>query len=189
MLKTTVTVKGSGLDIAGFIEKNKQDIKSKLVELGQQVTAQMKININTGIHRNGSTGKLATNIDMTILDQLEYFSVGIGDIEKLNRSVPYWFVVNYGVSYPKGSSYEDAIKNIDSLPKFIPGNGNLAPAGSFAGFAPDGALAGTGVGGSRWGVGTGKFGLIAKNPVHPINYIEKTSAWVSQMWGDFIKAK
>lgn len=188
MLKTTVTIKGAHIDVKSFIEKSKEEIKDKLIELGHQTTAQMKTNIDTGIHRNGSTGKLAGAIDMTVEETLDTFSVGIGNIEKLNRLAPYWFVVNYGVSYPKGSSYEDAIKNIDSLPKFIPGNGNFAPMGSFGGQAPDGQLAGTGVGTVRWGVGTGKFGMSAKNPINPINYIEKTSAWLSQMWGDFIKS-
>lgn len=189
MLKTTISVKGSGLDLQSLIEKSKDDIKSKLIELGQQTATIMQANINSGIHRNGSSGKLANAVDVTIEEGLDTFSVGVGNIDKLNRNAPYWFVVNYGRSYPKGSSYEDAIKNIDALPKFIPGNGNLTPAGSFNGFAPDPSLAGTGVGGSRWGVGTGNFGLIAKNPINPINYIEKTSAWLSQMWGDFTKGK
>ena len=190
MFKTTVVVQGVHFkDFQKNLEQNIQNIKSEIKDLGQEVLTQMKLNISSGIHRDGSTGRLSNAIDMTIDESDQTISVGIGSLEKLNRQVPYWFVVNYGVSFPKGSSYEDAIRNIDSLPRFVPGGGKYAPLGSFNGSAPDGRFAGTGVGRAGWGYGTGGFTFIAKNPVHPINYIEKTSAWLSQTWGDFWNEK
>lgn len=188
MFKTTISIQGSNLaDLQKTIDRDIAEIKSTIKEMGQAVATQMKENVSTGIHRNGSSGKLANAIDMTITEDDDSILVGIGNIDTLNTQVPYWFVVNYGVSFPKGSTYADAIRNIDSLPKFIPGGGKLVSPGSFAGSAPDGRLAGTGVGTTRWG--TGGFTFAAKHPVKPINYIEKSSAWVSQMWGSIWKDK
>lgn len=190
MFKTTLSVKGVNFkDFQKNIERNISEVKSEIKNLGQEVMNQMKANVSSGIHRDGSTGKLANAIDITVEEDTQSISVGIGSLNKLNSQAPYWFVVNYGVSFPKGSSYADAISRIDSLPKFIPGGGKYAPLGSFNGNAPDGRFAGTGVGRANWGYGTGNFTFVAKNPVHPINYIEKSSAWLSVMWGDFWSKK
>ncbi len=65
-------------------------------ELASYTSATVREVINSKIRRPGSTGKLAhtTNWDVEKLPD----GYGVGNIDKLNQTAPYWFWLNYGVA-------------------------------------------------------------------------------------------
>lgn len=82
----------------------------KIAKLTEQV---IRFNIQTSIERSGSTGNLALAFVAEPIPGV--IGWGVGNIEFLNRTVPYWYWINYGVAQtgrriPPGTDFDPAIK-------------------------------------------------------------------------------
>lgn len=126
------------------------------MNLGARTLNYMQNFILTHRKRRGGTGKLAKSIKLYNVSGTGFVSWGIGLIPELE---PYWYVINYGKMITGGD--------------FIPGKGKAIP-GSFEGSRAEAGLGG-GVEKFNYNDGTG-FGMIAKKPVRPMNFIQATRA-------------
>ena len=157
MAKITVTPKFSVRQIINeTIRKDWFIFQAEAFALGQRTQSYMQNYIRNNAKRRGVTGKLAKSIDLVAQTGAGFVSWGVGTIANLP---PYWYVINYG----------KMITGAD----FIPGGGKFIP-GSFEGSRPEAGLAG-GAQKFNYNDGTG-FGMIAKRPVRPMNYIQMTHA-------------
>ncbi len=125
------------------------------------------INTPTPKTRGATSGKLANAIkiwrDPNTEAQIHW---GIGDINKLQQQVPYWYVVNYGKT-TRGQPY-------------IPNFGNFVPGFFLGGDGrPIADLAGKGK--ERFGkLKYSGSGMFPKTAIRPINFIEKTRFKLNQ---------
>ena len=124
--------------------------------LGQKTQIYMQNYIKNNAKRRGGSGKLAKSIDLVAQTGAGFVSWGVGTIANLP---PYYYVINYG--------------RMISGEEFIPGGGNFIP-GSFEGGKAEAGLAG-GAEKLNYGDGSG-FGMKAKKPVRPMNFISATRA-------------
>lgn len=134
--------------------------QEQVFNLGYEILAYMQNYISVNTKRRGSTGRLANSMTIEVLSVPGKGQVfwGIGNIEKLQQLVPYWYVVNYG-------------KMITGQP-YIPYHGALIP-GSFLGNPPYSELSGTGQ--EQFTVNDGSnFFMRPKKPIRPMNYIQST---------------
>ena len=160
-----VSVQSQGEDLATFVSRIKienEELKSKLISLGQEIHSFMQQVIISNIKRPGSTGNLIRSIQFGTLG--ENGSWWIGDINFLNEHAKYWRWLNYGIA---------------GTGETIPGGGKKVPIG---GFSPGVSMpTSSDFRGGRWQVGkyTSSMGLHtfqAKRPIQPVNYIEKSTA-------------
>jgi hypothetical protein len=124
---------------------------AKIESLAQQALLYMQSYLMT--HSKHPTGRLMSNLDIKIIKTDKGFTFGIGNIKKLNKESPYWYVLNYG-------------KTITGK-KFIP----PAFVGSFEGDRPV-----AGKQGQQY-VDEGNY-YIQPKTFTPVNYIEATIAYI-----------
>src|SRR5687767_12182231 len=84
-----------------------QNVEKGMAEIGKRVEDQMTVFVRLGINRTGSTGNLQNSISHRLMKDKNNIFVGVGDVEKMFREAPYWFVANYGARWP--GSIEGAI--------------------------------------------------------------------------------
>ncbi len=87
--------------------------------------------------------------------------LGIGNIQQLNKEVPYWYFINYGKMFTSGNS--------------LPNYGKPVTPGSFDGEPPI-----KGASGQRWQAGKGEYTFKAKKPIEPKHYIEAGSEFLKR---------
>lgn len=141
--------------------------KEEINKLGHDTAEKMKETISAGKVRP-QVGE-PTTLENAI--EVEYFGDkegwGVGNIDKLNDSVNYWKAVNYGSSHMVGKHLP--------LGVFDPGE----PAPNNVAFRK-----------GRWKKGDsydGKsYSPIVKNPIPPMNYIEKTVNWLQNELNNLI---
>jgi len=99
-----ITVTRTGPSFAEFsremtteLKKREVELKSDLSILGAQATVFAKLFIEQHKRHKPGTGNLANAIDFEVdRADKENFNVYIGNISKLDRMAPYWYIVNYG---------------------------------------------------------------------------------------------
>jgi len=130
--------------------------------LGERLYAYMINYIDIHRHREKSmhadgTIPLSQSITLDKFTGMGQVGFGIGNIAKLQKESPYWYVLNYGAKV--------------SGEKFIPANGGFIP-GSFRGMKPTSGLS-NGTARFNYNDGSG-FGMKPKKFYRPINYIDAT---------------
>lgn len=152
MPKTSVKIISVG---KGF--KNKQIAFATVLadlhlnRLSKATEKEIQEKISELSKRPGSTGRLAGSFFAEKISAIEY---GVGKVSFLNEKAPYWRHVNYG-SLVIGAKWQHMLP----FGEFQPGDPIPNP-GSF--------------GQGRWNTKEGSFTFIPKNPIPPMNYIEKT---------------
>lgn len=132
-------------------------LKAKIKELGATTRDKMKETITINKKRPGG-GELEKSI--TVDYMVDGVSWGVGNISKLNSEVPYWKAVNWGSSHIVGKKVPAG--------EFAPGEARPSKPSFRAG---------------RWIKGTGKYSFVSKNPIPPMNYVEKTVFWFKSVLG------
>lgn len=147
------------------------EIKQEINDLGP-ATALMMLSIIAASKVRPQNGE---PLDLENHIKCEFFEGGwgVGDVEDLKESAPYWAAINWGSSHmvgkrvPQGSfSASDTTGNVKG--------GKSKDVGSTK---PDQAFFRTG----RWVTDKGNFSFIVKRPIPPMNYIEKTLFWLSDV--------
>ncbi len=151
-------------DIERDITTSWFEMQGDIAELGERTSEKMKENIRNKIKRPyGSPGRLevAINSDLFVNmgGQAPFVGFGVGNIDLLEHTVPYYKAINYGSNH---------ILN-------LPGSGKV-PVGYFSPGEPKPISFGSG---SRWvpDSSKGNYSFIPKHPIQPINYIENTEHW------------
>ncbi len=169
MLKVSVQTKGvKPEEMILRIGDKIANIERAMRELGNQTAEKMRDTISINTLRKPASSALSNAIQAHEETIGGNFTVGVGKKDVLP---PYWYVVNYGVKF----TGED----------FIPGGGK-GVRGDFGGNAPDSTYGGRAGGAGARMTYPGKFVVAAKNPIQPMNYIEKTSTWLNGYFGTFI---
>lgn len=169
MARESIIGFGEFVKMKKIVEEKKTATLQGHYELAQKTVDVMKSFIIP--HRRGSTGNLAQSISDSVEVDKDGIFVGIGDVQKMFAMAPYWYVVNYGSKWP-GSL--DAVRAGVRGTKFIPPP-NL-------GFFSDGKVSAgkAGKGQAQWGhTGIQGNDLLVPKTFRPINYIEKTQAWLN----------
>jgi len=148
------------------ISKHWIDFQYKAFLFGKELHSFMKGYLNAHRHRKGGTGKLAKAITFDADDPAGAVSWGIGNIDVLNKEVPYWYVINYG-------------RKVSGEP-FIPGGGKFVPGFFGNGVAPDPSMRGVGTERFTYTPGKGIDSGMVAGIIRPINYIEMTEAKLNQ---------
>ena len=117
--------------------------------LAKETENVIRETIRASVKRPGSTGLLADSFHA----EMTAFGAGVGRISFLNREVPYWRHQNFG-SLAIGANWQHRVPKGE----FRPGEAK-----------PTDSEFGTG----RWVTG-GQYSFVPKNPIPPMNYIEKT---------------
>lgn len=143
-------------DLLKFNQAHEKDLKDQIFDLGDQTASKMKdvIKQNKVRPQVGEPTSLEENIDV---EHSKDGGWGVGDIDRLNEKAEYWRAVNFGSSHMVGK---------------------LVPKGQFEPGDPEPNAGSSRQG--RWKKGQGKFMFRVKNPIPPINYIEKTLTFVKQ---------
>jgi hypothetical protein len=146
--------------------------QERALKLGYVIHEEVRKHIRSNTRRDGNTGNLVRNIDFHLEAPTGFGKVfwGVGSIDNLNQSAPYWYVINYG-------------KTVFGLP-YVPNNGNFIP-GYFRGGdgRPDSSKRGSGrdsfyyrpqeASSDRPGdIG----GMTPKTPIRGMNYIQHGTA-------------
>lgn len=132
-----------------------------LQKAGQLTVNTMKSQISASIRRPGSTGNLENAI---FAETISALSIGIGNIDYLNATVPYWYWINYGIAQtgrrvPPGTDENSRIRGSFSPGEAKP-NDNSFRAGRFV---------------------KGGFPMNPKKPIDAHNYIERTVVHLSEI--------
>ena len=154
MLKTRFITGNIFNDIKESILLHEESMKVKVKDLGYQTANKMKevITSNKVRPQAGESTDLENNIDVTHYSDGSGW--GVGDIQKLDQNSKYWRAVNFGSSHLVGKTIHG---------QFEPGEPKPNPQ--------DGA--------NRTGrLKTGWYTVTIKNPILPMNYIEKTINFV-----------
>lgn len=164
-MKITVQRFGDPLKIERDILTQFIALKDATKTLGEATRDHMRHVIKTTKHRPaGSRGNLEKSIDFYVEDLPNNYTVGVGLRSHMDQVAPYWYIVNFG-----------GFTTVSARGETIWGN--------FEGYAPRITSAGTGVGTESFfktGFGGGEsFPMTPKNPIWAMNYIEKTSSWLS----------
>ena len=151
-------------------EKINQELKvfftsvdSAIEQIAYATRDHMRQVIQAKTYRAGSTGNLMRSINAY---SIEVGGWGIGDIQELDYSAPYWYLMNYG-----------GMSTIAARGETIYGN--------FGGFKPDSAMKGSnpGAGPEKFIKGAGPvYRMTPRFPIMPKNYIEDTSNWLSTVF-------
>lgn len=128
------------------------------LSIGKRMHNFIRRYINNNRKRTGGTGNLARSIDFQDLSSPGRISWGIGNIDKLQTSAPYWYVVNYGKKTKGG--------------KFRPGGGKYIP-GRYSDGYPDSSKRGQG----KYRATSIRKRTNQKLPefIRPMHYIEVTN--------------
>lgn len=147
------SIKIEGLTEFGRIQlQTITDLSEKhLSQIAKASALAMRENIKASIQRPGSTGQLERAIFAQPLDSTVR-GWGVGDIDYLNRTVPYWYWINFGVAQ-SGRRTPPATAG-----SFSPGN----PVPDQSSFRA-----------GRWSADGSHF-IIPKRPIQPHNYIQRT---------------
>jgi hypothetical protein len=147
--------------------------EESLEELANKTTEVMRRNIKP--RRAGSKGNLAKHITAeVIINTRNTISIGIGNIDKLSRVAPYWYVLSYGKT--------------QSGKTFIPGGGEYRPV-MFTNGGANAKFRGKGTGKALAFTNISQFGGIAPSPIRPIPYIQNTLAWLQINYRRFWQTK
>jgi hypothetical protein len=137
--------------VTADVKKKTEDIVANLISIAEQTRDLMRTTITSSAKSVG--GVLESRIEVETIPLVGGgIDIGIGNIELLMKEAPYWWVLNYGTLYGTGIQYVPGRKATDpTQPKFIPGywQGNRFVYAPFSG-----------------------GGMVPKNPITPINYIE-----------------
>lgn len=110
--------------------------------------------------RAGSHGKLESTIKSEKITDDDY---GVGNIMEMNKETPYWMLLNNGGMVSPGAR---------KVPGYFDND-----------IAPDKSFAVTGVGKQEFNYAWFTNMMIVKNPIGPVNYIEKTKDWLKTVMG------
>ena len=137
-------------EIKASVNTHEESLRKQISDLGDETSQKMKevIEQNKVRPQAGEPKTLEDNINV---EHFEDGSWGVGDIATLNQKVPYWRAVNFGSAHMVGKKVP--------LGAFNPGDPEPNPGSSRQG---------------RWKAGDGPHMFIVKNPIPPMNYIEKT---------------
>lgn len=139
-------------------------VENGLKKLGEETAMHMRENVRLNKRRRGSQGKLESTIKCHIEGSGKSIRIGIGLISFLNQYAPYWKFVDSGVSQTGMT---------------IPGRGKSVGGYFDNGMPPDSRFSGTGVGRGSFTRQNNTYVMQAKNPIRPLNYIDKTLSWLS----------
>ena len=164
MSNVRVSISGLGKD---FVRRQMQTVKelaeTQIEEMARQTAITMKRIIAERIEREGSTGNLEEAITAFPITN----GWGVGDIDFLNKQVPYWYWQNFGVA--------QSGRSIPPSTTEFPKN-----RGSFAGNAPS-----SGGGSDRWEKGI--YPIYPKQAIEAKNYIEATINEINQIIASVIR--
>ncbi|KKN22921.1 hypothetical protein LCGC14_0910310 [marine sediment metagenome] len=153
--KTNITFK----EIAKQIEAKSKKVEAEIMKLGVNTAEEMKSIIKRSKVRPqaGQPTRLEDSINMEIISEgANTIGWGVGNISKMDSQAPYWKAVNFGSSHLVGKEF---------FGFFSPGEER-----------PD-------IGHFREGrfFEQKEFGwkMLIKNPIQPMNYIERTVHWLS----------
>ena len=133
------------------IQKKANDIVGAMINIAEQTRDLMRGTISYG-SKQSREYSLQNAIDTETIVSGTNTLIGIGNIERLNKEAPYWWVLNYGTLFGTGTKYIPGRPASDqNTPKFIPGywSGDIFVYAPFSG-----------------------TGMVTKNPITPINYID-----------------
>ncbi len=140
------------------IEVKSQKVETEIMKLGIDTAERMKYIIESNKVRPqaGQPRKLENSIDMEIIQEgTNIIEWGVGNISRMDKEAPYWKAVNYGSSHIVGKKF---------IGSFYPGEEH-PDIGHFR----EGRFFEQGFG----------WLMTPKNPIPPMNYIEKTIHWLS----------
>ena len=151
-------------EIQVSINQHETDIREQVSEAGDETAQKMKEIIDSSKVRPqaGEPTELEDAIDV------EHFSDGgwgVGNIQKLDEKAKYWRAVNFGSAHMVGKLVPRG--------QFEPGEPEPNPENSRQG---------------RWKAGQGNHMFLVKNPIPPMNFIEKTINFVKEKFNS-IKSK
>lgn len=137
-------------EIKSSVNTHEEHLRQQISDLGDETSQKMKevIEQNKVRPQAGEPKTLEETINV------EHFADGgwgVGDINVLNQKVPYWRAVNFGSAHMVGKKVP--------MGAFNPGDPEPNAESSRQG---------------RWKKGDGKHIFTVKNPIPPMNYIEKT---------------
>lgn len=134
-----------------------RDLSERQLEaVARETETEIRSQIDASITRAGSTGKLKNSF----FAEKHSEGWGIGNIEFLNSTTPYWAHVNFGS-------------------EAIGANRNFrVPRGAFQ---PGGSAPSSTGSKQRWVPGSGNFSFENPGPIAPRNYIAKTVAKINQI--------
>ena len=155
-------------EIESSIKMEEKNIESQINALGSATADKMKEIINTNKKRpqSGEPTVLEDNIDVENFP--DNAGWGVGNIEQLNKNAKHWRVVNLGSNHMVGEHLPPGI--------FEPGNPIPSSSDSRSG---------------RWKKNNSdnrSYSPIIKNPIPPMNYIQKTVNFLRRKIND-IKLK
>ncbi len=137
-------------DIKASINTHEETLRKQISDLGDETSEKMKEIIEEGKVRP-QAGEPKT-LEETI--KVEHFTDGgwgVGDIDSLNQEAPYWRAINFGSFHMVGKKVP--------VGAFNPGDPVPNQESSRQG---------------RWKKGDGPHLFTVKNPISPMNFIEKT---------------
>lgn len=154
VMRVEITSSGpTAREFALDLERDKKFVRNKLISLGKSSRDVMRRVIDSKRKRPSQrnklsgTKKLADTITFGYLDLAEGgVVVWVGDIEKLDREAPHWFLINYGGKIKSGP---------------VPGS-----------FTDGRPRAGAGGKAFIYNPMKGSSFMIPKKPIQPKNYIE-----------------
>lgn len=146
-----------------IVEQTTLNIQTGLEDLANETRYKMVSIIEQNKHREGSPGKLETAIQV---EQIGEGSYGIGNIDFMSQPnvAPHWYLLNYGGMVSPSAQ---------RVPGYFGDNG-----------APNASMAGTGIGSESFTYAPYSYLMIVKNPIAPVNYIEKTKDWLKNIAGE-----
>jgi len=171
-------IKKSGMgfyDMVLQLQNIKPILENELVQLGNFTKSQMGLVIKQNKKRPGSDNVLEGAIKVYKEPTDTGVKIGIGKTDELNTLAPYWYFINYGIS-------QNGMV-IPARGKFVPGyfGDHNPPEAGYAGLS---SMMGGSIGEQFHYVkgGQGNYFMQPKNPISPMNYIEKTVAWVNSIY-------
>lgn len=148
-------------DFKREFDKITVESEEELMQIGRECLQVLKDNITGSIKRSGSTGKLANAFTLEEIRGAGMVGWGIGDINKLYKTVPYFFFVDHGITeltqerIPYGGRKGDqGVKGLWDAPM-----------------------------GGRFQKGYKM--MYPKRPIRPLNYSIKTLNWLLQRLSGF----
>lgn len=154
-------------DLLSRIDKFAKNNKIQVDRLAVDSCNYMRNYITTHSRREGHTGNLESNITVVRPQKGSRAAIYVGDVNRLNRTAKYWYVLNYGAT-------------VEGEP-FVPprthgyfGEGN-APSE---------------VGGTEQFNYVPEAGekayIVTPQTFTPINYIEATNTWLARRWKNIL---
>ena len=146
-----VEIKGLNQFITAQIKLVGQISERQISQIAQASSEAMRENIRISIQRPGSSGDLERAIFAQPLNDGKG-SWGVGFIDYMNKAVPYWRWINFGIA----------------------GTGRTTPPASLGSFSPGQERPSAGAFRSGRFQKDGLFLVQPKRPIQPHNYIQRT---------------